>query len=79
MKHILFGFIAKRGEPALDVMGAMDEGWLLERINDYLQDKKYLLVMIYGMITYGKSLNMHFREKGRIIITTRLRGYSISS
>uniref|UniRef100_A0A3Q7F2C7 NB-ARC domain-containing protein n=1 Tax=Solanum lycopersicum TaxID=4081 RepID=A0A3Q7F2C7_SOLLC len=43
LKHILFGFIAKRGEPALDVMGAMDEGWLLERINDYLQDKKYLL------------------------------------
>ncbi|XP_027770000.1 uncharacterized protein LOC114076009 [Solanum pennellii] len=26
-------------------MGAMDEGWLLERINDYLQDKKYLLVI----------------------------------
>ncbi|KAK4347381.1 hypothetical protein RND71_033720 [Anisodus tanguticus] len=45
LKNILFGFIASRGEPALDVMGAMDEGWLLERTSDYLQDKKYFLVL----------------------------------
>ncbi|KAL3344971.1 hypothetical protein AABB24_024088 [Solanum stoloniferum] len=76
LKHILFGFIASRGEPALDVMGAMDEGWLLERINDYLQDKKYLLVLddIWDDNLWEELKHAFPRRKGRIIITTRLRG-----
>ncbi|MCD7448095.1 hypothetical protein HAX54_038189 [Datura stramonium] len=76
LRNILFGFIASRGEPALDVMGAMDEGWLLERINEYLQDKKYLLVLddIWDENLWEELKHAFPRRKGRIIITTRIRG-----
>ncbi|KAF3615622.1 putative 40S ribosomal protein S4-like [Capsicum annuum] len=74
LKNILFGVIASRGEPALDVMSAMDEGWLLERTNDYLQDKKYLLVLddIWDENLWEELKHAFPRRKGRIIITTRI-------
>ncbi|KAM3284642.1 putative disease resistance protein [Capsicum chacoense] len=76
LKNILFGVIASRGEPALDVMSAMDEGWLLERTNDYLQDKKYLLVLddIWDENLWEELKHAFPRRKGRIIITTRIHG-----
>ncbi|KAM3361787.1 putative disease resistance protein [Capsicum galapagoense] len=76
LKNILFGVIASSGEPALDFMSAMDEGWLLERTNDYLQDKKYLLVLddIWDENLWEELKHAFPRRKGRIIITTRIHG-----
>ncbi|PHT90022.1 hypothetical protein T459_05135 [Capsicum annuum] len=76
LKNILFGVIASRGEPALDFMSAMDEGWLLERTNDYLQDKKYFLVLddIWDENLWEELKHAFPRRKGRIIITTRIHG-----
>lgn len=76
LRNILFGFIASRGEPALDVMGVMDEGWFLERTNEYLQDKKYLLVLDdkWDDNLWEELKHAFPRRKGRIIITTRIRG-----
>lgn len=75
LRNVLFGFKASRGEPALDVMDAVDERWLLERTYEYLQGKNYLLVLddIWDEKLWEEYKHALPQRKGRVILTTRIR------
>ncbi|KAF8409637.1 hypothetical protein HHK36_005715 [Tetracentron sinense] len=75
LRNILFGFKSSKGEPALDVMDAMDEGQLQERIYHYLQDKRYVLVLddIWDARVWEEVKHALPSYRGRVIFTTRIR------
>ncbi|KAK9267627.1 hypothetical protein L1049_010058 [Liquidambar formosana] len=74
LRNVLFGFKASKGEPALDVMDAMDEGRLQERTYHYLQDKEYLLVLddVWDARVWEELKHALPRERGQILLTTRV-------